>query len=257
MLNQVEYYRTQDVKNRISEFIHDAEYIVGYGECELWQQNPEAYYSAPISHLDGILARGLDMFRSMLGSQGTLISLDIEYYNTKYPGEIYLNAGNVFKNKLQPLREVVKSVYNDFNISYLEVITGQGYHYHTIWPYKSEHPQLEKIGHLEYTLEQQYLHRKSQHGYSDIPVYKGLGYSGAFRLLQFVTIEILNRINKLRAENPGILSVQYCDIVMSSPEGISLDLTIYSDPIYICGISECRSARIRSTRLKETSSASM
>lgn len=233
MLNQIEYYRCQNVKKRLAEFIRGAEYIVGYGECEVWNQNQKAYYSAPSFHLDGMMSRGLDIFASMLNNNGTLMSLDIEYYNTKYPGEIYLNAAGVFKNKLQPVRETVKNVYRDFGINYLEVITGQGYHYHTMWPFKNEHNQLEKIGRIEYTLEQQYLHRTSQHGYPNIPAYKGLGYSGAFRLLQFVTIEIMRRVAEMREKNKSILPVQYCDIAMFPPEGISLDLTIYSDPIYM------------------------
>ncbi|MEW6557815.1 MAG: hypothetical protein AB1349_10740 [Elusimicrobiota bacterium] len=233
MLNQVEYYKDSAVRNRISEFIRGAEYIVGYGEAETWQGNPNGYYSAPPSHLNVMLDRGLDIFRSMLGSFGTMLTLDIEYYNSKYPGEIYLNANSIFTNKIQPIREIVQSVYTEFGIPFLEVITGQGYHYHTIWPFQCEHWQIEKIGKLEYTLEQQYRYRQSRHNFPTIPPYKGLGYSGAFRLLQFVTLEIVSRVGLSRKNNKNILPIQFCDIAMHPPEGISLDLTIYSDPIHM------------------------
>lgn len=233
MLNQVEYYWDKAVRNRLLEFIKGAEYIVGYGEAETWQGNYNAYYSAPPSHLFAMMDRGLDIFRSMLGNFGTIITLDIEYYNSKYPGEIYLNADNVYKNKIEPVREIVKSVYTDFGIKYLEAITGQGYHYHSIWPFKNEHWQLEKIGQLEYTLEQQYINRQSQHGHPPPPLYKGFGYSGAFRLLQFVSLEIMRRAFGLREKTKKIIPVQFCDIAMSPPEGVSLDLTIYADPIYM------------------------
>ncbi|MDD5686969.1 MAG: hypothetical protein PHE88_03940 [Elusimicrobia bacterium] len=236
MLNQIEYYKNNAVRNRIFEFINNAEYIVGYGESEVSKKNPKGHYSAPPSHLYAMMDRGLDIFSSMLGHDGTLISLDIEYYNSKSPGEVYLNADNVFRNKIEPVREIVKSVYKDFGIRYLEVITGQGYHYHSLWQLRNEHWQLEKIGKLEQSLEYQYLNREKIRGQLNVPLYIGLGYSGAFRLLQFATLEIMRRVYALQEKDKNIISLQYCDIEMSPPEGVSLDLTIYSDSIYMRAI---------------------
>ncbi|MFH0947454.1 MAG: hypothetical protein V1833_00435 [Elusimicrobiota bacterium] len=233
MRDQIEYYRDEAVRSRLSEFIKGAEHIVGYGEAVIRDKNPKAYYSAPSSHLHSMMERGLDIFCSILGYEGTLMSLDMEYYNPKCPGEIYIDADNVYKNKIEPIREIVKSVYRDLGIKYLEVITGQGYHYHSLWPFKNEHWQLEKIGQLEWTLEQQYINRRSRYGHPSLPIYKGLGHSGAFRLLQFVSLEIMRRAFELREKNKKIIPVQFCDIAMLPPEGVSLDLTIYSDPIYM------------------------
>ena len=213
-----------------------AEHIVGYGEYELLKKKPQPYYSAAMSDLNSMLEKGLDILRSMLGNYGTMISLDVEYYNTKNPAEVYLNPEAIFKNKLQPVREIIKEIYGNYNISYIEVITGQGYHYHSMWPFRNEHSQLEEIGQLEPTLKEQYFHRESRLGYKNVPVYKGLGFSGAFRLLQFITLEIINEAGKKRKINKNILPIQFCDIEMSPPGGISLDLSIYSDPIYMRAI---------------------
>ncbi|MFH1540544.1 MAG: hypothetical protein ABID79_01665 [Elusimicrobiota bacterium] len=233
VLNQIEYYRDAFVGNRFLEFINKAEYIVGYGEAEIQNKNPKAYYSAPLTHLWAMMERGLDIFSSILGYDGTLVSLDIDYYNSKSPGEIYFDSDNVFKNKIEPIREIVKSVYRDFGISYLEVITGCGYHYHSLWPFNNEHWQLEKIGCLEYTLEQQYIDRRSQDGRNPIPVYKGFGHSGAFRLLQFISLEIMERASCLREKNKKIIQIEFCDIEVPSPGCVSIDLTTYSDPLYM------------------------
>ncbi|OGS45102.1 MAG: hypothetical protein A2539_05895 [Elusimicrobia bacterium RIFOXYD2_FULL_34_15] len=232
----LEYYQNQNVKDRIFEFMGGAEHIVGYGEYEILKKKPKAYYSAAMSDLNSMMAKGLDILRSMLGNYGTMISLDIEYYNPKNPAEVYLNPEEIFKNRLQPVREIIKNIYNNYGIPYIEVITGQGYHYHSMWPFGNEHWQLEKIGHLESSLEKQYINRETKLGHKAVPVYKGYGFSGAFRLLQFITLEIISEADKKRKNNKNILPIQYCDIEMSPPEGVSLDLTIYSDPVHMRAI---------------------
>ena len=246
MKNQVEYYNNKYVIDRILDYYHGFEkghsvrgskYPVGYGESEVWRGNPNAYWAGREDKdiFKITQEQGLDVFTSMWRDDGTFAILDIEYFNHDYPGEPYVKSYEVFQ-KIEPVYQIIVDVFHSHGIYPLKVMTGQGYHFSSLWPFTENHELLEELGTLEFTMEEQYKN------YKKVTSPAGRGYNGICRLLQFLTHEVIRRADEQRRSGQYILPVVFSDIDVGSVgqgiygngrEAISLDLTLYSDPIYM------------------------
>ncbi len=226
MLNQVEYYRNPAVRRLIGEFVETASYLVGYGESELWRGNAKGFYATGVSGLSRMLDRGLDVLTCLQQSDATPGLLDIEYYNPRYPGEAHLNPDRVFR-LLEPFYEIILGVYRRYRLPVLSVVTGQGYHFWTRFPFGPRHREMEDLGRLEPSLAAAYARRR-------IPRQTALGFSGMGRLQLFLAGEIIRDISEGRRAGKKILPVYFSDIHPPlGREAISIDLTSYADPIYM------------------------
>ncbi|MBP7652622.1 hypothetical protein KA977_04325 [Candidatus Dependentiae bacterium] len=248
--NNVEYYNQPQIIDRILDFyygskngkrINGSKYCVGFGESEIWRGNKKGFRSGKkTEHLfEMTKEKGLDIFASLWREDGTMLALDIEYFNTTFPGETHSRPEKVFQ-KIEPVYQTIKKIFDSYGIDLLITMTGQGYHFTSIWPFDKEHYLLEEIGVLEDTVKKQYQNRKNRTG-GEIPEYAGKGFSGAGRLLQFLTHKVIKECDKIRASGQKIIPVVYSDIPVGhigkgiygdGQEGVSLDLTLYSDPIY-------------------------
>lgn len=226
MLNQVEYYRDPMVRRRIARFVRDASYIVGYGESELWRGNEKGFYTSQVSGLGRMLDRGLDVLTCIQQTQATLGLIDIEYYNPRYPGEAHLNPRRVFR-LLEPIYQSILKVYRRYGLPPLAIITGQGYHFWTKFPYGPRHKILESLGRIEPSLAAAYARKR-------IPRATALGFSGMGRLHLFLAGEIIKEISALRHAGQKILPVYFSDIHPPfGREAVSIDLTTYADPVFM------------------------
>lgn len=226
MLNQVEYYRHPSVRKNIEDFVARSEYIVGYGESEMWRGNSKGFYTARLNGLARMFKNGLDILICVQQKDATLGLLDIEYYNPRYPGEAHLNPGRVFR-LLEPVYRCIRRVYRRYRIPFIADITGQGYHFWTKVPFGDRHREIEEIGHIESRVAAAYRRK-------NVPDHTALGFSGMGRLHLFFAGEILREVGRARRAGERILPVYFSDIhPPMGREAISLDLTTYADPVYM------------------------
>ncbi|MBL4888633.1 MAG: hypothetical protein JKX97_01270 [Candidatus Lindowbacteria bacterium] len=226
MLNQVEYYAHPAVRRHVESFCKKAEYVVGYGESEVWRGNKKGFYTAPVKGLDRMFEYGLDILTCMYQHGQTLTLFDVEYYNPQYPGEAHLNPDRVYK-LMEPVYRAIMTVYRRYDLPVMSVVSGQGYHFWTRIPHGRVHSAIEKIGIIEPSVARTYKRKK-------ISQKAGLAFSGTGRLQMFLCGEILKEIGKQRKSGKKILPVYFSDInPPHSREAISFDLTTYADPIHM------------------------
>jgi len=241
MSGQVDFYKDANVRQRIAEYCGgvegdfltlSAEYLVGYGESLREESlSQEGFLSASENGFFWILEKGLDIFRSILDRKSILSVLDVEYFNLDYPGEPYLHPEETFE-KLEPVYNAVLTVFYRFNIIPLVIMTGRGYHFTSRVALGTEaERKLEEIGRIEDTLAGKYATSSgSRHrsvSYSHGRVFDGMG-----RLTEYLTHLVMK-------EARGKTSIPVvCTEVAVEPggkgrEAISIDPSMYGDPIYL------------------------
>ncbi len=241
MRNQVEFYRNPNVRERIAQYCggfaddpqsFTAEYLVGYGESLKWERtHPEGFVSLPKKGFYWILKKGLDIFRSNWDRESTLGILDIEYFSIDYPGEPYAHPREIFK-KLEPLYSTILKVFSSFGIIPLVIMTGQGYHFSTrVSRRKKIELKLEELGKIPSSLSGKYASSGPRR-----PRYvshrHGKAFEGMGRLMEYLTHLIL------KEKMPLSLPVVTTDVAVGrvsrlGREAISIDLSMYGDPLYM------------------------
>jgi len=248
--NNVEYYRDPAVIARVLEFyggwrggqpVPGSRYCIGFGESELWKGNEKAYWSSTSREqiFEMSQEKGLDVFASLWRDDGTVLALDIEYFNLTYPGEAHAHPIRTFA-KLEPVYRIIREIFDRYGLKLLITMTGQGYHFTALWPFEKEHQLLEGIGALEDNTVKKYRYRKFKVG-GETPLCVGKAFSGACRLLQYLSHQVVIECDRRREAGERIVPVVYSDIPIGpdgqgiygdGQEAVSLDLTLYSDPVY-------------------------
>ncbi len=248
--NNVEYYRDPVVMARILDFyggwregrpVPGSRYCIGFGESELWKGNEKAYWSSSTREqiFEMTREKGLDVFASLWRDDGTVLALDIEYFNLTYPGEAHARPERTFA-KIEPVYRVIRDILARYRLEMLITMTGQGYHFTALWPFEQEHQLLEEIGTLEDNTIKKHRYRKFKVG-GETPLHIGKAFSGASRLMQYLSHQVIVECDRRRAAGEKIVPVVYSDIPIGpvgngiygeGQEAISLDLTLYSDPVY-------------------------
>lgn len=241
MLTPVEFYREPAVRQRIKEYCglknraHDggkeeplsAEYLVGYGEA--LKEREEPFLSVSKRKFNWILDSGLDIFRSVWDSVSTLGILDMEYFNRRYPGEIHYKQREVFE-KVEPVYNLILEIFAQFGLQPLVVMTGQGYHFSFRVQRKSPtHKKLESLGTVLDTLRAKY---RSRHGRRThlVSENSARGFEGMGRILEYIAQLVLRKYQKKK----GALPLVCTDVAVGGTgEAISLDLSMYADPLYM------------------------
>jgi len=237
----VHLYKDCNVRERIAEFCggvadnpsqFTAEYLVGYGEF-LGKEglSQEGFLSTSNDGFFWILEKGLDISRSILDRQSILSVLDIEYFNLDYPGEPYLYPEETFQ-KLESVYEAVLTVYYRFNIIPLVVMTGRGYHFTSRVALGTEtERKLEEIGRIEDTLAGKYAtscgRRHRAVSYSHGRIFDGMG-----RLTEYLAHLVMKEA-KGKTNIPVVCTEVAVEPGRKGRQAISLDLSMYGDPIYL------------------------
>lgn len=240
MLNQVEYYKTPAVRQRIAEYCGGdsadpdqltAEYLVGYGEALVWEGNGSPFRSMGPSGFNYILDKGLDFFRSNWDTAGTLGIIDVEYFNMDYSGEIYLKPERCF-GLVEPVRETIEATLTRFGIPFIEIMTGQGYHFSLQAPRGSAADfRLVDVGRVSEAVAGKYGHPTGRRA-REVTVEHGRSFDGMGRLMEYVMHLVL-----FAARGRSPLPVVTTDAAVPrgrvGREGISLDLSMYGDPLHM------------------------
>ncbi|MDP8214642.1 MAG: hypothetical protein RAO92_09150 [Candidatus Euphemobacter frigidus] len=246
MLTPTEYYRDPEVRERIAEYcggtarepeLCTAEYIVGYGEALLGIPAPEPYISTPLAGFNAILEKGLDFFRSIWDKVHLLGLLDIEYLNLDYPGEVYFDQVTTFK-KIEPVYQSILSIYREYGIQPLTIMTGQGYHFSfQIQSGTKTALMLEDVGLLNQSLIKKYPGTLSQR-HRPVSLRYGQAYDGMGRVMECFAHRIIKETVG-RTDLPLLITDVSIGIGQHGREGISLDLSCFGDPVYM---RDCRCA---------------
>ncbi|MFP4118192.1 MAG: hypothetical protein ACLFTR_04695, partial [Candidatus Woesearchaeota archaeon] len=118
-----QYYHQTPIMKRILEFLGDAVYVKGS------DPNPDSGKRyRRYNDIIHAMGDGMDIHRSNIDFSSLVLVLDVEYGNKQYPGEIFHNPFKTF-NKLEPLRENIRTKLDENKIKYLETMTGQGYNF--------------------------------------------------------------------------------------------------------------------------------
>lgn len=241
MKNQIEYYRDENVRKRISEYcggIEDdtssftAEYIVGYGEAIKWQGIEKGYVSSPNEGFNWILEKGLDIFRSVWDRKCTLSVLDIEYVNMDFGGDIYLNQKINF-HKMETLYHLILDIYKSYGMKPLTIMTGQGYHFVVKVKRNSETDSLlQEIGKINPSVEGKYS-TSTTHRHRRVSPLHGKAFDGMGRVMEILTHKIISEGAKVVEIPITTTDTAVGKSKNNMREAISLDLSMYGDPIYM------------------------
>jgi len=229
-----------------------AEYLVGYGEFLRKEDlSQEEFLSTSEDGFFWILEKGLDISRSILDRQSILSVLDIEYFNLDYPGEPYLYPEETFQ-KLEAVYNAVLTVYYRFNIIPLVVMTGRGYHFTCRVALGTEtERKLEEIGRIEDTLAGKYAtscgRRHRSVSYSHGRVFDGMG-----RLTEYLAHLVMKEA-KGKTNIPVVCTEVAVEPGRKGREAVSLDLSMYGDPIYLrdirCSFSSYQKHKVERHRV--------
>ncbi len=238
MKDLLKFYMDEQVRRRICEYCgaqtfntdsFTAKYLVGYGGAlESETGKTDGYMSLPTKGFDTILNKGLDIFRSTWDSDSTLGILDMEYFDLDFPGEIYLKQEQTFI-KIEPLQEIVLKNFFKFNIHPLVIMTGRGYHFATKVSSKSKaNQELVNIGKIDSSLQMGCIRNSLFRG---ISLSQMKSYDGMGRLLEYFVHLILRETQKYMELQvvPTDVAVVYRQ---ERREAVSLDLSMYGDPLY-------------------------
>ncbi len=242
MASAVEYYRDPAVRERIAEYCggtasdpgaFTAEYLVGYGEEVLREGSPEPFVSAPREGFSALLEKGLDIFRSNWDRASTLGVLDVEYVNQDFPGEIYLNPKRCYE-ALEPTRQAVRMTLERYRIPFLEIMTGQGYHFTTrVARDSSADAELIAIGPIAESLAGKYAHpHPGSRRQRFVSRLHGQSFEGMGRMMEYVAHSVI-RLARPQSRIPLVTTDVAVGVGERGREAVSIDLSMYADPLFM------------------------
>lgn len=160
----------------------------------------------------------------------TILLIDMEAVNHDDGNAIFRDAGWYFRWLETPYRALV-SALEGFGIPYLTVVTGKGYHLAVSVPLVSPRGgmspamlELMAIGGIlqEETLQQLVLTEWESRKTDPVPPLSQRAYQGANKLLQFLVVNLIDRI---RAELSHVGMPPLVGFTDNNPFQISIDLT--------------------------------
>lgn len=238
ILSPEEFYRDPAVRQRLAEYCGGdasdigsltAESLSGMSETYYPDRYTEQFYlSTPLRSFFQLLKEGVDVFRSVLDRTSTLGVLDIEYFNTLYPGEAYFNSELVFR-ELEPIYTGLLKIFKRFGIEVLPIMTGQGYHFSFRVDHADPvHREMAALGKLGKTIKGKYDHT-GEYLKPRIPLEQGKAFDGMGRLMEYVSHLLIRGLGRGYTGIPVVCT----DVALArSREAVSLDLSMYGDPVH-------------------------
>ena len=240
MLSPKEYYDSISIQQRLAEYCggqtidpstFTTEYLSGVGESFKSDRVSEEYYFIPSrrSFLK-LLDSGVDIFRAVWDRSSTLGILDIEYFNLDYPAEAYFNPHRTFY-LLEDICQRIEKIFRRFGIPYLQIMTGQGYHYSFRVSHDGKaHNQLAALGNVNDSLALKYASPKGRLPHS-VPAQSARAFDAMGRLMEYVSHMVLSDMSTRTRGIPVVCTDLSPGNV--SREAISIDLSMYGDPVYM------------------------
>ena len=240
-MNIHEFYRSEIIRHRLAQYCggksddpdtFTTAYLVGVSERMVKEHISEEYfYSADKKSFYWLLEKEVDLFRSVWDMENVLGVLDVEYFNLVHPGDAYWNARRTYE-AMEPVYQILLRTFQDFGISPLCIMTGQGYHFSFQVPLaqKDDIKKLAEIGKIEESLKGKY---NSTHGRRTrkVDIEYGLAFDGMGRLIEYIGHLMFKALEK---EYKG-MPVVFTDTAIggNKKEAISIDLSMYGDPVFM------------------------
>ncbi len=238
-MNRYEFYKNPLIRHRLAQYCggnsdvpdtFTAVYLVGVSEKMVREGISEEYfYSTDRKSFNWLLEKEVDLFRSVWDAENILGILDVEYFNLVHPADAYWKQERTY-NSIEPVYQKLLALFQDFGINPLCIMTGQGYHFS--FRVTSSSPvkkQLESLGKLESSLVGKYnsTHGKRVH---KVKIEDGLAFDGMGRLLEYLGHRVFE---SLRKDYVGMPVVFTDTAIGKNKEAISIDLSMYGDPVFM------------------------
>ena len=125
-------YADPGIRNRLAEFL-GGEDLAHATALYVTRADGVAYDTTelrPPAELPGLLARDMDMNRSLADAESLVLHLDVEYVNFDSAAEAHVDPWRAFDLQ-EPVVKVIEAMLLGWGIRPLHVITGQGHHF--VW----------------------------------------------------------------------------------------------------------------------------
>jgi hypothetical protein len=226
------YYKNPWVRQRMIDFLGGAE--LADASCMYITKCTEPMYDdyevRPPWSLDEYLDKGFDLHRSLWDRESLVFHLDIEYNNSDFPAEPYLDPSRTFQLQ-QPVEFAIEKFLLEYGIRPLHLLTGRGHHF--LWRVRRSHPvcgQLAQAGCVPPGLQRKYRQPLPPLGKA-VSQELGSAFSGLGMVIEYFSHRVIAASRPL-SEIP----VELADIAVRPQqrgrEMISIDITEYGDPLY-------------------------
>ena len=185
----------------------------------------------PPGELDHLLARNLDVSRSLADKASHLLHLDVEYVNFDSPTEAFEDPWRTFDLQ-EPVVRVIETLLLQWGITPLHMITGQGHHF--LWRISRSSELARRLADLCPTPELleacadrvpawlvPAIDRESQRAFATISL-----------LMEYVAHRVKEAAEPLSAFPVEITAVHVGSSASSQRELISIDISEYGDPLH-------------------------
>jgi len=226
------YYQHPAVRARITEFLggFSLDQATAYYITRCIEPIYDDYVVKPPAELNEYLDRGYDLHRSLWDRESLVVHLDIEYNNTDFPAEPYLDPARTFLIQ-QPVEWAIEKLLLEYGIRPLHLLTGRGHHF--LWTLRRAHPGfylLRQIDKVSRALQGKYQQPMAPTGEA-VTLDVGAAFSGLSMVVEYLGHRIL------MGSRPHMeIPVEFMDISVSPQqrgrEMVSVDLTEYGDPLY-------------------------
>ncbi|MFH1259678.1 MAG: hypothetical protein ABII74_07720 [Elusimicrobiota bacterium] len=260
-MSPIDYYAQKIIQTRIAEYCggwaespeaFTTEFLAAAGEGLADKKSNGIFLISTKDKFPWILENGLDIFRSHWDRENTLSVLDLEYFNLDFPGEAYFQPEKTFR-KLEPVYEAALDVFYRFGIMPLVIMTGQGYHFPSrIRRGSKTEKRIEEIGKVAKSLAKKYAF--PENGWRYVSRRHGQAFDGMGRLMEYITHLLIKH-----ARRKTTLPLVCTDVAVGKGpcgrEAISLDLSMYGDPLHTrairCAFSTYQKHRLYRDRFGE------
>lgn len=185
----------------------------------------------PVHKLEDGLTEGLDLSRSLWDHKYLLAHLDIEYVNTDFPGEAYLNPSRTFEVQA-PVVDSIYQILGSYGIHPLHLLSGRGHHF--IWKIRRNCDlcqTLADLGILQSSLQELYKRIRGPEN-EQIEDQLANAFSGLGKIMEFLAHLIQKRAARY-SRLPILLTELAVGPLDKGREMISIDLSEYGDPLAV------------------------
>ena len=130
------YYKRRTVRQRMAEFLGDAEYITA--------TDGVSGYSPPVApaNLPKYMKAGLELDRSLRDKKSLIGDIDLEYHNFDAPAAAWLDPERAFRLQ-QPVMDATLRVLGQAGIRPLVLVSGRGYH--LVWAVRQDSRAFHRL----------------------------------------------------------------------------------------------------------------
>ncbi|MBU6401055.1 MAG: hypothetical protein KGS61_12100, partial [Verrucomicrobia bacterium] len=173
---------------------------------------------------------GGELHRSLWDRKALIAHLGVEYVNFDSPAEPYLDPERVL-HLIHHVDWAVEAVLLDYGIRPLHLLVGPAHHF--VWRVRRASPvfaELASLGRPAVPSQRRYSPPRTR-GLDEVAAEWAAAHVGLGRVVEYVAHRV-RELAELVGEVPAELSVTESGPARHEPEGVSIDLSAYSDPLH-------------------------